>query len=97
MASANLATDGRHVYSMVHVSDLVQRIGRRREHKTRIENRFKGWRRGWCSTRSSTAPPTAGARTVCTPKAAFALEHTDKARDVQPELFERVYDRAVTR
>ena len=38
----------------------------------------------------------AGARTVRAPKAAFALRHTDRSRDVQPELFERIYDRTVT-
>jgi len=95
VASANLATAGDTVYSMVHVSDLVQRIGRRREHKSRIENRFGGWP-GMVLNAILDAAADRGARTVCTPKAAFALEHTDKARNVQPELFERIYDRAVT-
>ena len=31
------------IHTMVHQSDLVQRIGRVREHKTQIENRFRGW------------------------------------------------------
>lgn len=43
IATANLVVDGDRCYSMVHISDLVQRISRRREYKTRIENRFKGW------------------------------------------------------
>src|SRR6476660_4561155 len=42
IASANIVLDGRTVYSITHVSDLVQRIPRRREHKTRIEKRFEG-------------------------------------------------------
>src|SRR4030095_1095577 len=43
IATANVLLDGDQLYSMVHISDLVQRISRKREYKTRIENRFKGW------------------------------------------------------
>src|SRR6476620_19552 len=42
IASANIVLDGRTVYAITHVSDLVQRIPRRREYKTRIERRFDG-------------------------------------------------------
>lgn len=38
VSTSNLTLDGNDLYSMVHVSDLVQRISRRREFKTRIEN-----------------------------------------------------------
>ena len=43
LATANLMVSGSTLYSMVHISDVVQRISRQREYKTRIENRFKGW------------------------------------------------------
>jgi hypothetical protein len=33
------------MFGMVYISDLVQRISRQRQHKTRIENMFKGWSR----------------------------------------------------
>jgi hypothetical protein len=95
VASANIVLDGDTVYSMAHVSDLVQRIGRRREHKTQIEKRFGGWQ-GMVLNAVVDFAAERGARTVCTPKGAFALKHTDRKRDVKPELFERIYDRTVT-
>jgi len=42
VATANLVVKGRHVFGLTYMSDLVQRISRRREFKTRVENRFKG-------------------------------------------------------
>jgi hypothetical protein len=95
IASANLVVDGDTVYSNAHVSDVVQRIGRRREHKTRIEKRFGGWRRMLLNAILDFAQER-GAHRVLTPTAPFALRNTDPARTVGPELFERIYDRAVT-
>ena len=43
VSCANVVIDGDEMWSMSHFSDLVQRIGRRREHKTVIEKRFAGW------------------------------------------------------
>src|SRR5438128_676316 len=43
VATANLVLDGPVLRSMVHISDLVQRIARRPEHRTRIDKLFKGW------------------------------------------------------
>ena len=45
IASINLVERGEDIYAMVLVSDVVQRIGRRRAYKTWIENRFAGWHR----------------------------------------------------
>jgi hypothetical protein len=96
VASADLMLDGDRIWTTNHLSDLVQRIGRRRELKTRVENRFRGWHAlllnailGYADAR--------GSRTVQTPTAALALRNTDPGRQVQPELFERIYDRVVTR
>jgi hypothetical protein len=96
VASANLILDGKEVYSMVHISDLVQRIGRRREHKTRIENRFGGWSYMLLNAVLGFAD-VRGARRVCSPTAALAIRHTDRARrgTLGPELFERIYDRTI--
>jgi hypothetical protein len=94
VASANAVIDGDTIYTMAHVSDVVQRIGRRREHKTRIEKRFGGWRRMLLNALLDFAHER-GARTVRTPTAEFALRHTDPARTVRPELFKRIYDGAV--
>lgn len=95
VATADIVVDGPTVYSMVHVSDVVQRISRRPELRSRIENRFKGWPHMLLNGVLSFARER-GARRVRTPTAALALAHTDRARRVGPELFERVYDRVVT-
>jgi hypothetical protein len=94
VATANLVLDGPRLYSMVHISDLVQRISRRREHKTRIENRFAGWNHMLLNGILNFALEL-GATRVHTPTAELATRNTDPARTVQPELFERVYDRNV--
>ena len=94
IATANLVVRQDRLYSMVHISDLVQRISRRREHKTRIENRFQGWDQmlvngvlAFAAERRLT--------TVLTPTADLAIRHTDPARSPARELFARVYDRHV--
>lgn len=94
VASANLAFDGDRMFGMAYVSDLVQRISRRREHKTRIENRFKGWHRLLLNGLMNVALDR-GIRQVYSPTAAFAMTHTDPVRTVQPALFVRVYDTAL--
>jgi hypothetical protein len=94
VATANLVVKGDALYSMVHVSDLVQRIGRRREFKTRVENRFKGWPTLLLNASLNFALEH-GLATVYTPTADLALEHTDRRRNPGRELFERIYDRSV--
>lgn len=96
VATADLMLDGDRVWTTNHLSDLVQRIGRRRELRTRIENRFQGWH-ALLLHAVLTYAGERGLRTVHTPSAALALSHTDPARPPRPELFERVYDRVVTR
>ncbi|MFN8644369.1 MAG: hypothetical protein U0802_22945 [Candidatus Binatia bacterium] len=92
IASVDLLVDGDSIYTMAHVSDLVQRIGRRREHLTRVEKRFRGWHHMLLNSVACVALERGAAR-VLSPTAAWAMTHTDRARSVQPELFERVYDR----
>ena len=94
IATANLVVDGTDLYTMVHVSDLVQRIARRREHKTRIENRFKGWHHMLLNAVGNFALEH-GLSRIYAPTAAFAMLHTDRKRTVQPDLFERIYDRDI--
>jgi hypothetical protein len=77
---------------MVHQSDLVQRIGRVREHKTQVENRFGGW--PWVLANGVLALALErGIGTVRMPTSELAMRHTDPSRDVQPYMFERIYDR----
>ena len=95
VASANLACDGDRIFWSAYVSDLVQRISRRREHKTRIENVFKGWHHLLLHALVNVAVDR-GARVLCSPTAELAMRHTDPRRTVGPELFRRVYDETVT-
>ena len=92
VASATVLIRPDGLYSMVHHADLVQRIGRFREHKTQIEKQLAGW--PWMLLNG--APALAierGIDTVLTPASELAMKNTDQARNVQPYLFERVYDR----
>ena len=94
IATANLVLDGHRLFSMVHISDLVQRISRKREVKTRIENRFKGWHHVLLNSILNFAAEH-HVETIYSPTSRWALTHTDPKRTVQAELFERIYDRAI--
>ena len=94
VASANLVLDGAAVYSNALVSDLVQRISRRREFKTRVETTFHGWPHLLLNAVAGFALRR-GARELYIPTADLAMRHTDRARTVQPALYERIYDHTV--
>ncbi|MCI0455045.1 MAG: hypothetical protein L0Y68_08635 [Candidatus Dadabacteria bacterium] len=96
LATANLVVDGVNLYTMVHISDLVQRISRRKEYKTRIENWFKGWPHMLLNSIMNFAVENS-IKQIYSPTAGLALEHTDPSRNVQRELFERIYDRVVNK
>ena len=96
IAYADVVIAGTEMWSMSHVSDLVQRISRRREHKTRIENRFKGWHDMLLNALLAFAVER-GARRLHIPTSELQMKNTDPNRQVQPELFERLYDRSVNR
>jgi peptidoglycan/xylan/chitin deacetylase (PgdA/CDA1 family) len=96
LATAALIVDGDEAWSYVHHSDLVQRIGRRREFKTHVEKRFKGWP-SMLLNGVMTFALERGARRLRVPTSELALEHTDPRRDVQAPLFERVYDAPMER
>ena len=94
VACANVFVAIKEMWSMSHFSDLVQRIGRRREHKTRIERRFKGWHDMLLNALLALAVDR-GVRRLRIPTSSLQIKHTDPRRSVRPELFERVYDRSV--
>jgi hypothetical protein len=96
VASATVVVAGERAHSLVHQSDLVQRIARIPGHRSRVENRFKGWPQMLLNGLLAFAAER-GVRHLHTPTAKLALEHTDPAREVGDELFERVYDRPVER
>ena len=94
IATANLSLDGESLYSMVHISDIVQRISRQRKFKTRIENRFKGWPYLLFNSILNFAIVN-NIETIYSPTSEFAKKHTDPRRNVEKPLFERAYDRTV--
>jgi hypothetical protein len=94
VATANLLLSGNTLYSMVHISDLVQRISRRKEHRTRIENKFRGWNFMLLNAILNFASERR-VNSVYLPTAASAHRNTDPKRKPEMELFHRIYDRNV--
>jgi hypothetical protein len=94
VATANLVAKGRNLYGMNYISDLVQRISRRREFKTLIENRFKGWQRMLLNSILNFAIEK-GFKRFYSPTADWTIRHIPPSRRVQRGLFERIYDRAL--
>lgn len=94
VATAAVFERGTDLFVCNLVSDLVQRIGRRRDLKTQVENRFKGWARLLVNAALQLAIDH-GDRRVLVATADSALSHTDQSRGVQRPLFDRVYDGAV--
>jgi hypothetical protein len=94
IATANLFVKGHELYTMVHIADVVQRIPRRRELKTRIENRFKGWNHMLLNGILNFAVAMQMDR-INIASSDWALRHTDPARNPKPEMFRRIYDRNV--
>ena len=94
IAFAYLVVRDGNLYGLNYVSDLVQRISRRRSHKTRIEKIFKGWHHLLLNSIVNFALEN-NLKKIYSPTAAFVIKQTDPDRTVQKELFERVYDTAV--
>ncbi len=90
VAVAALTLVGDRLYTTVRFSDLVQRISRRRALKTRIESVFRGWDYMLLNGILHFAQQQ-GVREVWFPDADLALENTDRRRNPQRGLFERVY------
>lgn len=95
IASANLVIVSDRLYTNNHVSDIVQRISRRRTFKTRIETLFKGWPYMLLNSILNFAREKQ-LREICLPTADYAIENTDIQRTVKRDLFHRIYDWAVT-
>jgi hypothetical protein len=95
IAVANLVVDGPRLYCTLRLSDLVQRISRRREYKTRVENVFKGWNHMLLNGIMSFAMERRLTH-VFLATSELAIRNTDPGRraHVGTELFERIYDRA---
>jgi hypothetical protein len=94
IATADLVIKGNRLYGTNYISDAVQRIARRREFKTKIENRFKGWHRLLLNSIMSFALDK-GLDSVCSPTAEFILRQIPPSRTVGRDLFQRIYDDTV--
>ena len=94
IATANLVVRGAEMFTMAHVSDVVQRISRRRSLKTKVEKRFKGWNHMLLNGILNFAAGM-GMERIYVANSDWALRHTDPSRKVRPEMFRRVYDRNV--
>ena len=94
VATANLVVADKGVYGNNYLADLVQRIPRRREHKTRIENRFRGWTFMLLNAILNFALEQK-LDYVFSPTSDFVLAQVPANRSVQRQLFDRIYDRTV--
>ena len=92
IATANLVVRGTELYTMVHISDVVQRISRRRSLKTQIENRFKGWNHMLLNGILNFAVGM-GMERIYVANSKWALQHTDPNRNPGLDMFRRIYDR----
>ena len=91
VAYACLAEVGRDLYGLTYVSDLVQRVGRWREIRTRIENTFRGW--PWLLLNAILDfAVERGFRRLRSPTSERVLRYTDDARETGGSLFARIYD-----
>lgn len=94
VATANLVVGADGLYGNNYLSDLVQRIGRRREHKTRVENRFRGWPSMVLNAILNFAVET-GLPRVFSPTADCVLAQAPPGRIANRGLFDRIYDATV--
>ncbi len=92
IAAANLLIEDSGVRCYLMISDIVQRISRAPEHRTRVDNVFKGWPQLLLNAvlhyaRENRLP------TVYVAASEFVLRHTDPKRHPKPQLYQRIYDR----
>jgi hypothetical protein len=83
-----VAVDADRMFGLNYVSDVVQRISRRRELKTRIETVLRGWTYMLLNGLLNFAVEMR-IRTFFSPTAELIMQNS---RPAQPELFERIYD-----
>jgi len=86
-----VAVDGDRMFGLNYVADVVQRISRRRELKTRIETALRGWAYMLLNGLLNFAVEMR-IRTFFSPTAELVMQNS---RPAQPALFERIYDHAV--
>jgi len=97
IATANLIIDGDKLYTLDHVSDLVQRIHIRNEYKTRINSCFRHWHHMLLNSILNFAVEKSLA-VIYSPSADLLMDKFYNGR-VKPRVdrryFDRIYDRDV--
>jgi len=96
LASGTLAILRENVYLLTCFSDLVQRIGRRREHRTWIGRHFGAW--DYLVRNAAAAYAlTRGHSRVYFPTADLMSRNSDQTRTTGPALFRKIYDEHLAR
>lgn len=93
VATAHLYRDGDKLYTDEHQSDLVQRIAARREHKSQVEKRFGSWHHMLLNSILHYAAMEGFTELHVATAQAVLGSHLN--REVDPRLFERLYDRDI--
>ena len=97
IATANLIIDGDNLYTLEHVSDIVQRIHLRKEYRTRINSCFGHWHHMMLNSILNFAVEN-NLTTIYSPSADFLMEKFYNG-SVKPKVdrryFDRLYDRDV--
>lgn len=92
IASVNLIVNGESLYTIEHVSDLVQRIYLRKEYRTRVNSYFRHWHHLLLNSILNFAVEN-NLKYIYSPTADLLVEkHYPK---VDRRLFDRIYDRDV--
>ena len=90
IAVADLILQGKTLYTTARFSDVVQRIARRRDLKTRVERVFRGWDQMLLNGIIHFAVQY-GVEEIYFPSPELALTNTDRSRNPGPMLFDRLY------
>jgi hypothetical protein len=93
IAAANLIIDGDKLYTLEHISDLVQRIHLRKEYRTRINSCFRHWHHMLLNSVLNFAVENS-LKYIYSPTANLLVEKYYPK--VDRRLFDRIYDRDVT-
>lgn len=91
VASVNIALKDGSAYTMAHFSDVVQRSARKPECRTLINKLFRGWHPMLLNAIGHFCV-LKGVERLYTPTSGLSMQHTDRERQVKPQLFTKLYD-----
>jgi glycosyltransferase involved in cell wall biosynthesis len=94
IATANLVRTPKDIYVTTYVSDIVQRLSRRKDFATRLEKKFRGWYHMLLNAVMAYAAENK-IENVFSATGKHALANTDPARSPKDALYKRVYDDSI--